>query len=205
MGNEKTTVKNMLEPKNWLKKYGDYLYNFAKIRVRNDEIAEDLVQDSFLSALKAQASYKGEAHEKTWLTAILKNKIIDHYRKNSLAIANDTYLHKTEDSFEGSFFINQGEAKGWMKPEAYIKDWAPQPDQMLENKDLQNSITLCLEKLPSKLAPVFISKYVDHTEPEDICKAFGISSSNYWVILHRAKILLRACLEQQFVFAPAKR
>jgi RNA polymerase sigma-70 factor (TIGR02943 family) len=199
MTSHTTESKHSLEPKNWLHNYGDYLFSFAKLRLRSRDLAEDLVQETFLSALKGIHNYKGEAHEKTWLTAILKNKIIDHYRKNSSAIAQESYLNETEAEFDRPFYEAQGASQGWMKPEAYFKDWAQLPDQQLESQQLQQSIDHCLGKLPSKLAPVFISKYLDDKNADEICNEFQISSSNYWVIIHRAKILLRTCLEKNLI------
>ncbi len=192
--------KTILKPEHWLNNYGDYLYGYAKLRVRNRDLAEDLVQDCLLSALKALNTFKGEASEKTWLTAILKNKIIDHYRKTSGQVADESYLQQTDAEFSEGLYQSNGSSQGWMKPEAYIKDWGQLPDELLENVELQQSLQKCLQKLPGKLAPVFFSKYLEDKNSDEICVAYKLTNANYWVIIHRAKILLRTCLEKNFVF-----
>ena len=72
-----------LDPESWVDRYGDYLYTFALFRVQNKATAEDLVQETFIAALQSHKDYKGQAAERTWLTAILKNKIIDHLKSQS--------------------------------------------------------------------------------------------------------------------------
>lgn len=91
----------MLDPKNWISAYGDYLLNHAFFRVRNRELAEDLVQETFISALKSRDTYNGTASERTWLTAILKNKIIDHYRSrlNKQTQQTDSIDNNTNNDF----------------------------------------------------------------------------------------------------------
>ena len=89
---------NTLDTKNWVVNYADYLYSMAYFKVNNQPEAEDLVQETFLSAYKNKDTFKGESAEKTWLTAILNNKIIDYYRKNKFETPFSTYLTETEFS-----------------------------------------------------------------------------------------------------------
>ena len=94
----------MLNPNAWIEKYGDYLFSIAMLKTNNRETAEDLVQESFLSGIKAQSNFRGECSEKTWLVTILNNKIIDYYRKKDVLKNASEYLVDTEKSFSDAFF-----------------------------------------------------------------------------------------------------
>lgn len=183
----------------WIKSYGDYLFSLAMIKTRNKEVAEDLVQETFLSAFKAYDKFQHGSTEKTWLTAILNNKIIDHYRKKDVLKDAETYLSETDSSFYDHFFTADRQMYGhWIK-EAYPQVWELPADHSLIQQEFRKILELCLSKLPSKLLPVFIAKFMDDEDAEDICKEFNLSSSNYWVILHRAKLLMRGCLEENWL------
>lgn len=183
----------MLQPENWIALYADNLLNYAYFRVRNRELAEDLIQDTFISALKSQQTYNGTASEKTWLTAILKNKIIDYYRSNL------NKYSKLTDSFDGNanndFFDSK---KDFFWAEGKIpKEWNV-TENSIENNEFNATLLNCMEKMPQKLVAVFSLKYIDDEATETICKEVGITSSNYWVMIHRAKLQLRECLEKNW-------
>ncbi len=186
-----------LNYKDWVDNYTDYLYTFAYYKVGSKEEAEDLVQETFMSAYKARETYNGMASEKTWLVAILKNKIIDYYRKPKVTDSFSTYLNQTERSFESSFF-NQDNYGRWNEKinENYFSKAA---DSYLVSKEFQKFLTLCLEKMPAKLKAVFVSKYIEEEKSENICKEHNITPSNYWVIVFRSKTILRTCLEKKGV------
>ncbi len=188
---------NRLNYNSWVDNYTDYLFAFAFHKTGNREEAEDLVQETFLSAYKSRETYNGSASEKTWLMAILKNKIIDFYRKPKLADSFSSYIDKTEESFEGAFF-NQDNYSRWTEKigENYFSTAA---DGYLMSKEFQQFLAICLEKMPVKLRSVFVSKYIDNEKTENICKEHNITSSNYWVIIFRSKTLLRTCLEKKGV------
>lgn len=189
-------VAGALQPSQWVSMYGDYLYSVAFFKTGNKETAEDLVQETFLSAIKGKDSFKAESSEKTWLTSILKNKIVDFYRKKDVLKNADQYLADTENSFQYNFFdANDGH---W-KDSALPQQWQESADQNLNDSEFNRILEYCIRKLPSKLVPVFIAKYIDDADSEEICKEFKISSSNYWVILHRAKVLMRSCLEKNWI------
>jgi RNA polymerase sigma-70 factor (TIGR02943 family) len=182
---------------NWVDNYTDYLYNFAFYKIGKVEEAEDIVQETFLSAFKGRENYKGDASEKTWLMAILKNKIVDYYRKPKVAESFSSYLDQTENSFENSFF-DENNHNRWTED---IRDnyFSRAADGYLISKEFQKYLSICLEKMPPKLKEVFVSKYIEDEKTENICKEFGITSSNYWVIIFRSKTLLRTCLEKKGV------
>ncbi len=179
----------------WVENYSDYLYAYALYKVGKREEAEDLVQDTFLSAYKGRDTYNGTAGEKTWLVSILKNKIIDYYRKPKIGYSFSTYLDQTEESFEGSFFDldNHGRWREKIKDNYFSKA----ADGFLLSKEFQKFLNICLDKMPPKLKAVFISKYLDDEKTENICKEHEITSANYWVIIFRSKTILRTCLEKK--------
>jgi RNA polymerase sigma-70 factor (TIGR02943 family) len=164
-------------------------------RVNHSQTAEDLIQEALMSALKAQATFKGESSELTWLVAILKNKITDYYRKKDILKEATGYLEATEQDFSEGFFDNQN---GHWLPESAPREWGDSADAEIEKAEFGAVMQKCLEKMPPKLAPVFIARYFDYEDSDAICKVHQLSSSNYWVILHRAKVLLRACLEKNW-------
>jgi RNA polymerase sigma-70 factor (ECF subfamily) len=181
----------------WLDRHGDALYRYALLRVRQPDVAEDLVQDTLLAALRARASYAGQANERTWLVAILKNKIIDHFRR----AARETPLPdlpEPDDTADGFF---HGEPAGhWTEIPA---TWG-RPDTCLEQMEFWRAFRDCLDKLPERQARVFALTELDELSTPELCKALGISPSNAWVLLHRARLRLRDCLERSWFGIPAE-
>jgi len=189
----------ILQPTAWITLYGDYLYSMAMIKTGNKEISEDLVQDTFLSAYKAKESFKGNSSEKTWLTAILKNKIVDYYRKKDVLRNTDQYLTDSEQSFDSSFFVTGSDHTGHWTSAASPNEWdMEKADNQLNKREFNKILQYCIQKMPPKLVPVFLAKYIEDGSAETICKEYGLSSSNYCVIIHRAKVLLRSCLEKNW-------
>jgi RNA polymerase sigma-70 factor (TIGR02943 family) len=185
-----------LDPKTWVDKYGNYLYNFAITRVYDQVAAEDLVQDTFYSAVKAIDKFEGRSTIKTWLTSILKRKIIDHYRKNS---------RNKEDNLldNDTFFQTDGILKGHWEDEHLPMDWAA--DIALEDStEFYKVLQSCLANLPEKMAATFTMKEVDEMSTEDICKELDISPSNLWVMIHRSKLKLRKCIEKKWFLPDQK-
>lgn len=193
---------NTLDPSAWLASYGDYLYSWAVMRVGNNQTAEDLVQETFISAFKAKDSFSGASSEKTWLVAILKNKIIDHYRKKDVLRDTQDYLRSTEDDFSKNFF--DADNGHWLR-EAAPTAWAEPADSEVNQAEFTSILQACIQKMPPKLVPVFIAKFIDDEDSEKICKDHNISSSNYWVIIHRAKVLIRSCLEKNWFFVKSNK
>lgn len=192
---------NTLQPSKWIDLYGDYLYSYAVLKVGSTAIAEDIVQETFLSAIRARDTFQGNSSEKTWLVAILKNKIIDHYRKKDVLKEASQYLADTEQEFSSHFFEP---SNGHWRRETSPGTWSAPADAALNTEEFNSVLQFCIQKMPSKLTPVFIAKFIDEEDPEEICKVHKISSSNYWVIIHRAKVLLRSCLEKNWFHKTAK-
>ncbi len=187
---------NTLDPTKWVHLYADYLYKYAYYRVNNDELAQDLVQDVFLSALKGKDTYKGEASEKTWLVSILKNKILDHYKKASTRNESPLKLN-TYDAPSYDYFFNSGKFGHWKK-ETLPKDWTS-AENNFDTKEFYKTLENCLNKLPEKWKGVFTLSLLEDSDSKIVCKEFNITSSNFWVIIHRAKLQMRACLEKNWL------
>lgn len=195
---EKDINSNKLEPAHWVDKYADYLYNFAFARIRRQDIAEDMVQDTFLSAYKAIDTFKYNSSERTWLVAILKRKIIDHFRKKSTQKELNIYDNNGNDGFADNFFAPEGKYEGhWMRSSAPA-DWKGDFTTQVEKNEFNSALQNCLGKLPEKWNAVFVLKNMDDMDSEEICKELGITPSNYWVMMHRAKLQLRECLEKNW-------
>lgn len=174
---------------------GDYLYSYALMKVGERATAEDLVQETFVAAIRSKDTFKGESSEKTWLVTILKNKIIDYYRKKDVLRNATKYLAETEFDFTKNFFnLNDGH---WIES-ARPAPWSSLADSALESKEFETTLEGCIRKMPPKLVPVFVAKFIDDEDSEIICKVHGISSSNYWVMIHRAKVLIRSCLDKNW-------
>lgn len=187
-------MSQKLQPNQWVNLYADYLYSYAVFKVSDSTLAEDLVQDTFLSAFKNRDGFQGKSSEKTWLSSILNNKIIDYYRSKRHDKLED-YLEETEESFHNGFFI---ETKHHWKPDTAPKQWKSSPEEELIGAELSQTLEECMNKMPDKVGQVFKAKFVSDDETDNICKDYGLTSSNYWVIIHRAKLLMRACMEKNW-------
>lgn len=167
----------------WLDQYGDYLFAFALSRVHNETAAEDLVQETLLNAIKSHEKFAENSTVKTWLTSILKHKIVDHYRRSIRSMPFDS---ETE---EGEFFDESGH---WRET---LTDWASTPEKLFEQKEFQEILQSCLADLPENLAAVFTLREIEGLSAGEICGVLNISPNNYWVMLHRARLQLRREIE----------
>lgn len=175
-------------PNNWVNLHGDYLYNYAYSRVQSKETAEDLVQETFISGLKSIKSFRGESSELTWLVAILKRKVIDHYRK----------LSRKKETIASQFstpFQDNGDFEGQWILERTPKDWQIKHEDPMRQSEFIFILEMCIAALPEKWRSVFVLKVMEEIKSEEVCKEIGCSSSNLWVIIHRARLQLRECIE----------
>ncbi len=178
-----------LNPDNWIDNYSDYLFNYTISRVNDREMAKDLVQDTFFAALKSMKNFKGDANERTWLIAILKRKIIDHYRK----------INSKKGQAEVRMSYNSDEAEGDWLEERVSDPFDKTAEDKLENEELGDAIYNCLGKLPEKQANVFKMKTIEGLDTETICNELNITASNLWVIIHRARNAMAECLEENWL------
>lgn len=187
--------QNILNPNNWIKTYSDELFGYAMNKTGHSGLAEDLVQETFLAGLKSQSNFKGHSSERTWLFSILKFKIADHYRKASTKYEiSNSKLGNEDDSYIDNYFTEDGD---W-KENAAPKNWGSDHSFTIENKELGSALNGCIDKLPDNQKQLILLKLVEEEETEIVCKELNITPTNYWVIIHRAKLQLRACLEKNW-------
>jgi len=181
-----------LDPALWVEEYGDVLFGFAAARVRDRATAQDLVQETFLAALNGRESFAGRSSERSWLFGILRNKLADYYRlQNREEAITDTDPPLPEE--RGAFGTGGLGKDGWVMKLA-PKAWET-PDGTLISKEFQDVLRSCLSRLPDKVAQVFRLREIDGVSSDEICKDLGVSPNNLWVMLHRARMGLRRCLE----------
>ena len=182
-------LKHELQPDKWVDLYADYMFQYAFSRISNYEKAKDLVQDTFLAALLAQSNFQGKSNERTWLTAILKRKVIDHYRKINSA--------KGKAEIKMSFYEDV-ERKGEWIEERIPQMWDNEAEKDIENEELRKVLELCMDYLPEKYGIVFKMRTLQNIKTEEICQELEITSSNLWVLIHRARTQLRECIEDNW-------
>jgi len=179
------------DPERWVELHGDYLFKYALMRLRDAARAEDAVQETFLAALKGKG-FAGRSAEKSWLVGILKNKICDYYRKAGRETSfTDMEFYSDEESDR---FLPDGPFKGGWIHELGPQEWA-NPGASLDSEVFWRTFHDCSNKLPKNVATVFNLREVDGIESAEICAMLNISESNLWVMLHRARMALRRCLE----------
>jgi RNA polymerase sigma-70 factor (ECF subfamily) len=183
----KQTPQKSLDPERWVDQHGDYLYHFALSRLRNTADSENVVQETLLAAIKSLGSFSGKSSERTWLIGILKHKIVDHLRKS--------YKEKPVIDFQ----TNEEAIDQFFDHTEHLKkqpsQWVPNPKELLEKKEFWEAFYKCSEKLPKTARDAFLLREVEKLNSNDICQVLDISLSNLWVLLHRARLHLRQCLE----------
>ena len=172
----------------WVEKYTDELFSRAYHKVSDAELAKDLVQETFLAATKNLKTFKGNSSPKTWLFAILNNKITDYYRK------------KVSQTFriDHQLFSNLFDEQGSWKKEKRPKDWHEDEKNLLDDSEFQQILKECMDQLPERWNNAVKLKYLLSKKGEEICQELGISHTNYWQIIHRAKLQLRECIENNW-------
>src|SRR5271170_2094985 len=185
-------LPGLSDPERWVELHGDYLFRYAMMRLRDPTRAEDAVQETFLAALKGGKSFAGRSAEKSWLVGILKNKISDYYRKASRETSfTDMEFYSDEES--GRFVADGLFKDSWMH-ELGPQDWSS-PGASLDSEVFWQTFRDCSNKLPKNVGTVFTLRELDGIESREICAMLNISESNLWVMLHRARMALRRCLE----------
>ena len=168
-----------------------YLLRYAMLQLRDATTAEDAVQETLLAALQNRSGFAGRSSVKTWLTGILKHKIVDHIRRQArerrVETTGDDPQEDRSDAAEAHF----SEDGHWVD---FPDDW-PAPDKSLENAQFWRVFETCVQVMPARAARVFVMREVMELSTEEICKELGITATNCWVMLHRARLALRECLE----------
>lgn len=162
------------------------LLGFARLQLRSAAAAEDAVQDALLAAVEGASKFQGASAFQTWVFSILKNKIIDELRRATRTQA-DVDAEEALDEAIAELF---DEREHWIEMPAAWGD----PHATLEQKRFWEVMDVCLTVLPASPARVFMMREFLGLETDEICKELSISSSNCWVLLHRARLGLRECL-----------
>jgi len=172
----------------WVEDYASDLYSWAHYKLSDEELAKDLVQDTFLAAAEKLTTFKGDSSPKTWLFSILKHKIIDQYRKKVNIPLED------EEAVLSTFFDKDGEWRADKKP----MNWHEEENNLLDDDNFQSVLKNCIGNLPDKWNACVTSKYLMDKNSEEICQELEISHTNYWQMMHRAKLQLRECIEENW-------
>lgn len=177
-----------IDPEQWVDRFGDMMYRYALSRVSDPETAEDLVQDALVAAIQSFKRFKGRSSIKTWLIAILKRKVVDHYRRIStrkpMADLNSVLDKQFDD--HGHWRVRPSE-------------WRVNPVEVYQQKEFIDVLYRCLSNIPDRLAEIFMLREFDELGTKEICTQLSISEANSWVMLYRARMQLRACMEENWL------
>jgi len=181
------SASHLPDPATWVDQHGDFLFRFALARLGNRDAAEDLVQETFLAALRAEKNFSGRSAERTWFVGILKHKIVDYLRRQGRerpVSAVNSSGEMSEELFD---------KKGWwqVKP----TKWSANPSDVMEKAEFWDAFRHCLENLPQRLATVFSLREIDELPTDEVCEALKVTPGNLGVLLYRARMGLRRCLE----------
>ena len=167
------------------------LLHFAILQVRDRDAAADLVQETMLAALTAAERFSGDSSVCTWLTGILRHKIVDHIRRAGREVSVDALAGEDGADIVDAMFRKDGH---------YVQmpsEWRD-PERLLSERRFLEALELCVRGLPATTSQAFLMREVMGCETDEICKELEISSTNCWVLLHRARMRLRACLEERW-------
>lgn len=180
-----------LDPTRWVDLYANDLFRLAMYRLNDVALSEDVVQDTFLAALKAKQDFNGDSSEKTWLTAILKNKIADVFRSKQRA------FKETDIKWENYMFEQEPYDTHWKKNEAPA-DWSLNGEEKIISSAYRQVLKQCMSRLSGQQQSLLQYKFFQGKKGEVICKEMNLSPSNFWVMMHRINLQLRKCLEQNW-------
>lgn len=167
----------------------DYLMRFARLQLRNDAWAEDAVSETVLAALARPQAFQGRSQLKTWLVGILKHKIIDGLRQRKREVVLD--IGSDDDGFDPlEHMAFKADGHFAQRP----SDWG-NPEQDLGSRQFMAVLDACTEKLPPTQARLFLMREWLELSSDEICKELGLTPTNLYVQLHRARLRLRECLE----------
>jgi len=170
------------------------LFRYALLQLKDNELADDAVQETLLAAWQSSANFAGKAGLRTWLIGILKHKIADQWRRSAREVVTadfDQIDSDADEADEDAFFTGNGHWNGgpttWNDPEAALKQ-----------QEFWVIYETCQNNLPPKMAKVFMLRELVGLEAEEVCRETGLSDANYWVTMHRARLRLRECLAMRW-------
>lgn len=174
----------------WLAEHGDILWRFALARTRSSEAAEEVVQETILAAMQAFASFTGASTERTWLLGIAANKIADHFRAARRREGRPGPAESPETGEDSPMFTAAGM---WS---SIPKEWVLDAGSETENAEVLAALRRCIDALPTAQAEAVWLRDVLEIPGVEVCKAMGISPTNLWSRMHRARVALRLCVEK---------
>lgn len=180
-------AQHTLNPANWSSEYRDFLINYAITRVSDRGTAEDVVQETFLSAWKGRKNFRGDCTERTWLTGVLRNKIVDLYRRNSrrpVTLETDIDNGFDDDRNVIGFFANRAEEGD-----------AHDPSAVTDRAELLSLVNQAVDHMPETMGQAFRMRELEGRSTEEITEVLNISKNNLWVLIHRAKAAIKTQLE----------
>ncbi len=184
------TAPQEADPARWLEEHGDYLFRYALVRVGSRTVAEDLVQETFLAGLNALDRYDGRRPVRFWLRGILSHKVVDHFRR----AAREAPLEQDESGELTDSLLYRVTGV----PTVHPAPWSFNPRRVFERKEFMDHLYDCLAGLPAGLRRAFTLRELEDEPTETICKELGVTANNVWVMLHRARGQLKACLEKKW-------
>lgn len=188
MNSETKTLDKSATIRTWVTDHSDSLYSWALHKTTNKETAEDLVQDTFSAAITSFHNFKGESNAKTWLFGILNNKINDYYRS--------AYRRpQTNNQMDINLLFD---AEGTWRPGERPLHWKEEGKHLLDDDNFVGTLQRCLGGLPENWFAVIHLKFLKGKKGNLICQELGITDTNLWQMLHRAKLQLRRCLEENW-------
>ena len=181
------------EAERWLEEHGSALYAFALLHLRDQHRAEDAVQETLLSALQARDRYTGSASIRTWLTGILKHKIADEFRRQARDVPASGSEEEAWERAEAARVDRQFSDDGrWGHS---LSDWGD-PESHVSGRQFWELIERCLAALSPRAARLFVLRDLWEMDADAVCTELSITPSNLWTSLHRARLGMRQCLEE---------
>lgn len=178
---------NKLDPQNWVQKYSDIFYQYAIRRLNDAQAAEDVVQETFLAAIKSSVNFRGDSLESTWLSSILRKKTVDVIRKRERR-------RKAQPISDGAE-VNEFSEDQVL--EVIGASFSMSPSKAMNDAEFMNLVQTSLTELPKNQADVFVLRELEQLEPEAICELLEISRKNLWVRLYRARVALAKCISDK--------
>ena len=169
------------------------MFSFAYNELNHEQHAKDVVQDTLVNALKYADSFQGKSAFKTWVFAILKNKIADFIRQNKHYVTISEMSENDDDEFLSMLFDDIGRWQHGSSPNGFDNCWTS-PHETAENDEFWQVLELCLQNLPKEQAQVFLMKEYIELGSDEICQNLNITRQNLYVLLHRARLRLQMCL-----------
>ena len=180
-----------IDPDRWVDDHADALFGYAMLRLRDADVAAEVVQETFLEALRGRANFRGQSTVRTWLIGILKHKVIDHFRRRATrerGVGGDG----PADAIEAEFFDDRGAWK------AGLARWPEAAEDAVERAEFWEVFRTCLAEIPQNYADAFTLCELDGMAGPEACRALGITPTNLWARLHRARLLLRRGLDERW-------